>query len=234
MLSPEYCAVCGKFLIGKHRKITCEECWNIHIRPFSGKKCAVCGYPLKLSPGSEPLCRDCFEKSRKFAFSGVSYFGLYKGLLEIAIKTFKIAKRREIGKEIGQTISNHLKKFLSGNKIDIIIPVPLHPEELKARGFNQCHLILSAANVPFIDGVEKRFHGRKQALLSKQERKENVKGLFAVKENVIPQIKGKRICLFDDIFTTGSTVNEIAQELIKAGADAVYVYTVARSIKKSK
>ncbi|OMH40837.1 phosphoribosyltransferase [Desulfurobacterium indicum] len=234
VLSPEYCAVCGKFLIGKHRKIACEECWKIHIKPFSGKRCIICGYPLNLAPGSEPLCRDCFEKKRKFNFSEISYFGLYSGLLEIAIKTFKIGKRHDIGEEIGKTISVHFKNFLSRNRMDFVIPVPLHIEELKTRGFNQCHLILSAANIPFMDGVEKRYHGKKQALLSKEERRKNVKGLFSIKREIISNIRGKRLCIFDDIFTTGSTVNEIAEELIKAGADTIYVYTVARSIKKSK
>ena len=234
ILSPEYCVACGKFLIGRHRKIACEKCWQTHIKPFYGKKCIVCGFPLKLSPGSEPLCRECFEKRKNFNFSNVSYFGFYNGLLKTAIKAFKIEKRIEVGTEIGRTISGHLKNFLSQNNVDMVIPVPLHREELKTRGFNQCHIILSAAEVPFTNAVDKRFHGKKQALLSKEERKENVKGLFSVKKEFSSAIKGKNICLFDDIFTTGSTVNEIASELLKSGAKTVHVYTVARSIKKSK
>ncbi len=189
---------------------------------------------MNLAPGSEPLCRDCLEKKKKFSFSGISYFGLYSGLLEIAIKVFKIGKRRDIGEEIGKTISIHFKNFISRNRIDFVIPVPLHIDELKIRGFNQCHLILSAADISFIDGVEKKYKGKKQALLSKEERRENVKGLFSVKREIVSKIKGKRLCIFDDIFTTGSTVNEIAKELIKAGVDTIYVYTVARSIKEAK
>ncbi len=227
ILSPEYCSVCGKFLFSNHKKVACGSCCKLYFKPFIGAKCKVCGYPLSLSPGCEPLCRYCFE-GRVFSFDNYSYFGLYEGLIEVAIKKLKIDGRKDVAQVIGGEISFYLRRFLNENGVKLLTFVPAHKEEKEMRGFNQCEMILEFSSLPFVSILEKMFHGKKQAVLGRKGRKINVKGLFKVKEGV--DLSGKNVCIFDDIFTTGSTVNEVATVLKEAGAHEVSVFTVARSV----
>ena len=226
LLFPEYCVACGSFLFLDHHYIACNECWESYFREFKGDKCSVCGYPLRLKPGTGTVCRECLESGKTFHFDGVNYFGFYDELIELSIKAVKFEKRLPVSREIGRTIEKHLKNYIKEVGAEIIIPVPLHPEELKERGFNQCEEILKGAGISFFSFVKKVYNTEKQASLPARRRRENVRGIFRVTGNV----KNKRVLIFDDVFTTGSTVNEIATELKEKGALKIFVYTVARSI----
>lgn len=226
LLFPEYCVACGSFLFLNHHYIACNECWKNYFREFKGKKCAVCGYPIRLKPGTENVCKECLESGRTFYFDGVDYFGLYTELIDVSIKALKFERKLPVGWEIGKTISSHLKRFIRSVDSEIVVPVPLHKNELKERGFNQCEEILKGADVPFRMLVEKVYNTKRQASLHANMRRENIKGIFKVRGNV----KNRRVIIFDDVFTTGATVNEIARELKENGAAKVFVYTVARSI----
>jgi len=116
---------------------------------------------------------------------------------------------------------------------DIILPVPLHPKRLRERHFNQSALIARAC-----------FPGKRQKIapdvlvrhratppqtgLRGSERRKNLSGAFSL--NTPKQIQGKGILLIDDVFTTGSTVNECAKVLRRAGAKRIEVFTLARAI----
>ena len=226
LLFPEYCVACGSFLFLDHHYIACNECWESYFREFKGKKCLNCGYPFRLKPGIEAVCRECLESGRTFYFDGVNYFGVYSELIDLSIKALKFEKKLPVSWEIGKTIENHLRSYIGEIDAEIVVPVPLHPEELKERGFNQCEEILKGAGISFFSLVEKVYNTEKQASLPANRRRENIKGIFRVTGNV----KSKRVLIFDDVFTTGSTVNEIAKELKEKGASKVFVYTVARSI----
>jgi ComF family protein len=127
-----------------------------------------------------------------------------------------------------------LTEFITARKPDVIIPVPLHRSRLRSRGFNQAvllgELFSSRLSIPMqLDGLERIRPTEPQIELSAEDRRNNVKGAFAVKRP--DRIQGKRILLLDDVMTTGSTVNECAKVLNKAGADAVIVATIARTAK---
>ncbi|SNR61281.1 ComF family protein [Desulfurobacterium atlanticum] len=218
--------MCGRYLFVNHKKVACNLCWRLYFKPFLDKKCEVCGYPLRLSPGCEPLCGECF-RGRSFNFDAVDYFTLYDGIVEIAIKKLKFEFRRDIAEVLGDGIKLHLCKFLKKKKVDFVVPVPLHPDELKVRGFNQCELILRGAKIPFVSGVVRLYPGKRQSTLGKKERRENVRGLFGLEKGI--DFRGKTVCIFDDIFTTGSTADEIARLLKDSGAKRVVVYTLARA-----
>jgi ComF family protein len=113
---------------------------------------------------------------------------------------------------------------------DVVIPVPLHKQRLKERGFNQS--LLLAREVARVFGLEVDYRSlkrirptRPQVDLKPDERKKNVKGAFDVKSP--ERVRGRRVLLVDDVFTTGATVSECARVLKKAGAE-VYVLTLAR------
>jgi len=114
---------------------------------------------------------------------------------------------------------------------DLIIPVPLHQSRLRARGYNQALLICRTVFAnrknlidPFI--LVRTRKTRSQTGMSGVERRRNLKGAFAVKKR--ERIAGKKIILVDDVFTTGTTVNECARTLYRSGVARVDVFTLAR------
>jgi ComF family protein len=114
---------------------------------------------------------------------------------------------------------------------DLIIPVPLHPARLRKRGFNQslvfCRKLFSRSKAKIDPLVLQRPQWtRPQTGLNGAERRRNVRNAFQVKKP--EKIKNKRILLVDDVFTTGSTVNECAMILLKNKAAEVEVFTFAR------
>ena len=119
--------------------------------------------------------------------------------------------------------------------IDLIVPVPLHIKRLRKRGFNQALLLFTkwatTENIPYDPHVLKRPQKTvPQTNLSRKERKKNIRGAFEIRSPVA--IKGKRILLVDDVYTTGSTVNECARILVQGGAAMVDVLTLARAVEK--
>ena len=115
-------------------------------------------------------------------------------------------------------------------EIDFLIPVPLHEEKEKERGFNQSKLLADELSkmigIPVLDGNLIRVKNTKtQTELSYKERQENLEKAFKVLN--WREIKGKRIVLIDDVLTTGSTLNHCAHALLNSGAAAVYALTAA-------
>ena len=121
--------------------------------------------------------------------------------------------------------------FLTNKTNFILIPIPLSVKRLKRRGFNQAEEIAKELtkflNIPLIsDCLIKNQETRAQTELNDKERKENVKGVFLVKNK--EKIKNKEILLVDDVYTTGSTMEEATLVLKKAGAKKVIGIVIAR------
>jgi ComF family protein len=120
--------------------------------------------------------------------------------------------------------------------IDMIVPVPLHPSRLRAREFNQSLLLadqlsrflarpVSATHLVRITATDP------QTTLTRQARLRNLRKAFAVRR---PQdLREKRILLVDDVFTTGTTLNECAKALREAGTGPVFALTLARTVDAS-
>ncbi len=226
LLYPNFCGVCGSFLFKDHYFVACKECWEEKFTPYSGRKCSVCGHPLEFLPGAPSICRRCLEKKRTFNFDSVFYFTLYRGLPEFAVKELKFSRLKPVAQAIGETISGHLLEVLSQLGVDLIVPVPVSRETLRERGFNQTEEILKRAGIPYVSLLEKPFTPEKQSTLSFKERSENVRGVFRVKSEFKLELLGKSVLIFDDVFTTGATADEIAGLLKRHGAREVFVYTV--------
>ena len=116
-------------------------------------------------------------------------------------------------------------------KYDIIIPVPIHKKRKAQRGYNQTQLIASKISkylkIKLCDDVLiKSKNTIAQSKLNKNKRKQNIKGAFKILNS--EKIQGKNILLFDDIYTTGSTVNECSKILTRAGAKRIGVLTIAK------
>jgi len=117
--------------------------------------------------------------------------------------------------------------------LDLIIPVPLHKNDLKKRGFNQSLLLGKVIGDYFSIPVGENVLIKKkitpfQVNLSKKEREKNILKAFSVEKP--EEINGKSIMILDDVFTTGATVEECAKELIKSRAKNIFVLTLARTV----
>jgi len=140
-----------------------------------------------------------------------------------------------LGRMLAEVIQGFGSEFLSG----IVVPVPLHSSKLRQRGFNQAEEIARAALKNLNRGGLKLATGildRKRATesqtgLSDHQRQQNVRGAFVVAAPGEIAGKNKDVLLVDDVFTTGATVGECARVLRRAGADRVFVATVARVLK---
>jgi len=118
---------------------------------------------------------------------------------------------------------------------DLLIPVPLHWKRLFWRQYNQAilltHHIAQQTRIPMRSDLIRRHRSTPpQGKRNRQERYANVRGAFSIRDQKTPFIKGKRLTLIDDVFTTGSTLNECARILLQAGAKEIRILTLARVI----
>lgn len=199
--------------------------------------CNICCIPFEFdtATGTE-LCASCIQKAPDYnrARSALKYNDASRPL----ILGFKHADQTHAVLAFMPWMKASGVEFISGaHKADILIPVPLHPLRLLARRYNQAallaHKFSKETGIPvFLDGLKRVRHTPSQGHLNAGERAKNVKKAFAVTPRYIEQIKGKNILLIDDVYTTGSTVNECARALKKAGAFEVNVLCIARVVKE--
>ena len=128
-------------------------------------------------------------------------------------------------------ILNHKNAFQIIKRYDIIIPVPISKKRLKERGYNQSELIAKQIAKVTEMQLEKRcLYKNKniiaQSSLSKEQREENIKGVYSIKNK--EKIQNKNVLLFDDIYTTGSTVNECCKIIKEANPKKIGVMTIAK------
>jgi len=156
--------------------------------------------------------------------------GYFEGPLREAIHQFKYRPCRSLGKPLALWMLEHVGL---DRDIDIVMPVPLHTRRLRQRGFNQAlllaHGVSSAYNIPLSsDNLARIRYTRPQVELSGSDRIANVEGAFALRQ---PEyVEGRKVLLVDDVFTTGSTLNECSTVLKEAGALNVSALTLARAV----
>ena len=185
--------------------------------------CPKCGRPVE----EEGVCVDCAYMHYHFdrAISVLHYTPEVRQL----IHRFKYGGISYLSRTLGRWMAQAYKQRCDW-ELDIILPVPLHPRRQRQRGFNQSALLARELgryiDVPVKENVLiRKKYTPAQAGLSKFQRMQNLRGAFEVRE---PEtVRGKSILLVDDVFTTGSTVNECSMVLLQAGAQRVYVITLA-------
>ena len=227
-LFPEYsCYVCGRELMIPKNHI-CELCAK-SMRAISGNICKKCGMPI---PEGNSYCDTC--KSRDYAFDTARACYNYNETSGKIVMDLKYNKKKFVVPFMATEMLLKLDEF--GVMPDIIIPVPVSKRRYKERGFNQAELI--ANEISDMTGgkiivdctlVEKVIDSTPQARLKGKERIENLRGAF--KLTTRKSLKGKNILIIDDVFTTGSTVNEVARVLRTVHPDTINVLTFAKTVK---
>jgi len=229
LIFPPHCAFCGTSLAEDDTAEICSGCLR-SIRFISPPICPKCGFPFPMEMGEDHLCGQCL--GRQCHFGSARALGLYEGPIREAIHHLKYGGKSFLAKPLVGLLDRGYP-FIDYGSYDLLVPVPLHPKRLRERGFNQA-LILGKAigqreGVPCRGFLLKKIRwSLPQINLSPKEREKNVKGSFAVADPGV--VRGKRVLLIDDVMTTGSTVNECAGELLKAGAGEVDVFTLARAV----
>ena len=199
--------------------------------------CGICGEICK-----ESLCKKCAIKMRKYEINLINkhkkmYFNesmhifKYDEIIRQKLIEYKFQDKAYMYKTFAKIILKNKKVCGFLEKYDIIIPVPIHKKRRLKRGYNQTELIAKeiCENINLelkTDILIKQRNIKAQSELNRNERKENIKNAFKVKN--ADKIIDKKILLFDDIYTTGSTVNECSQILGKAGAKQIGVLTIAK------
>ena len=210
------CDICGRETFGTN---ICKNCAKTLI--YNDKAvCPVCGRKTVINE----LCIECKQKPPLFKMAVSSF--VYEGGAVRLIKKFKNGTGY-LKDFFADRICKSLKRF---PEYDCIVCVPMTPRAQARRGFNQGGLLAKAVSErvgkPYIKGaLEKCKETGEQKNLSHKERIKNLSGCFRVVER--EAVKGKRVLVVDDILTTGTTADEMAKALLKAGAKEVYLATVA-------
>ena len=215
----------------------CPACIS-GVVPVTSPVCPGCGLMFQGREGENHLCRDCIEAPRPFHSARAA--GVYDQTLKRAIHHLKYRGKIGLARPLGRFLYVMCLQHFNAGCIDLVIPVPLHIKKLRQRGFNQALLLVReweklASSLSGLEGafrLDERSLGRNrqtqpQTQLSKKERQSNIKNAFSVRD--FSAVAGKNILLVDDVFTTGSTVDECAKVLLNAGAKKVHVLTLARA-----
>ncbi len=231
LVYPQACAVCGRSVESRHDGVACFRCWD-ESPLFRGDEtlCWKCG-ALSLASVSEDKrktirCGRCDDD----VFTAARACGLYEGALRVSILELK--RQPHVARRVVK-LMYELQQREPLNSADLIIPVPLHPERERERGFNQASVVareLSGLSGLRMDehSVGRRVHTeRHRAGMDAKARRRSVANAFAVRHADL--ISGRRVLLVDDVFTTGATVSACAAVLKENGAEEVFVLTLARA-----
>jgi ComF family protein len=210
------------------------------MRPESGSVCSRCGDSL-LEPGGthdSRTCRTC--RLVPPPFTRTVAYGLYQQRLRDAIHVLKYDGVPSAAQGLGRLLSEAIAKLDGEAPAQmLVVPVPLHGSKHAERGFNQARLLACEAlrilkkshrawQLTLAPGTLMRLRMTKsQAGLTSRQRRMNVRGAFSVSEPGL--VAGKHILLIDDIMTTGATARAAANALLRAGAETVWVATLARA-----
>ncbi|MGH9715196.1 MAG: ComF family protein [Candidatus Acidiferrales bacterium] len=241
VLFPAPCRICGEALITASRIPICGLCLDEFER-IVDPLCACCGRPLVSFPIvqavaeqsrdvklPDPLCRLC--RADFYAFDRARSFAIYDRALSEAVLLLKYEQVSSLADWFGARLAEIVLGAGAEWRADVVVPVPLHRDRHRERGYNQARLIARP--------IARRLHLRldsnllirtkprpAQLVLSRTEHWKSVRGAYATGEGM--KIDNLRVLLVDDVLTTGATLDACSRALKKAGATAVFGITIGR------
>jgi len=237
---PSSCRLCESPLLRLSRLPVCDACID-SIQAFDVPRCGICGEAVNSFRDSEEeiLCGMC-NRARPHFMRAYAY-GSYDGALRGLIHLLKYQQVKPAAEPLGKLLASGMSGF-NGNVLFpiLVVPVPLFGAKQRQRGFNQADLLSRAvlkhlnswnpSRFELHTGNLKRIRSTvSQTGLTSHQRRKNVRGAFALSKP--RQVQGRSVLLIDDVYTTGTTLNECARVLRSVGAERVWVATVARVLR---
>jgi ComF family protein len=193
--------------------------------------CSSCNAPFQnnFPLDANGVCALC--RSGLLGFDRAASFGFYDGALRSLIHLLKYSGMRPLAGRLSGLLDRALPV---DDRYDVIVPVPLHWRRRWQRGFNQAELLARDVSrhrrIPILNALRRRKSTTTQAGLTSAGRRHNMAGAFEVRDGA--EVRGKRVLLIDDVFTTGATASACAVALKKAGAGTVSLLTLARADRR--
>lgn len=215
-LFPAKCVICQNLFIFKDQNLFCDGCLSM-IKKEYVEHCSGCGNKIK-------NCQLCLKRR---LFHRLRIFKNNDRYITDLIYHFKIKGYKRLSTVIAEKIKEDLEDFVREERIDLVTYIPLDKTTLKERGFNHLEEILKNIFPSYLifEIVEKTEKTKLQMDLSRDQRLINLKGVFSLKDT---DIKDRRVLIFDDIMTTGSTMKEVCNTVKKGKPEKVYGYVIAR------
>jgi competence protein ComFC len=218
---PQHCLVCKK----QSNWLLCSDCIN-SLGVCKLPRCSVCSKPL-FENAKNLICPLCLSTKRYFT-KGFSLFNYKDEKIKLIIESIKYYNRPHLVKLLFH-FRQDIKNSIIFNGCDCIVPIPMNRKDIKERGFNQAVLIAKVlskiTNIPVnFNLLEKTRKTKKQVGLNYMQRKNNLTGAFSIQKSS----NIKKVVLVDDVFTTGSTINECAKVLKRQNIESVF-FTVANT-----
>ncbi len=231
LLWPRTCPICGK-LSDRPQRYICSAClMRINFVEQSEGCCHICGRSVE-ELKTDYLCEDCrvYKPNYDRAATALNFSGAARKL----VTKFKYNSCLWLLQDFVDWLESAAMARYDLNAADIILPMPTTLLHRLDRGYNPSAVLArhlaKRIGKPCLSGILKRKgHPKRQAGLSEEARRENVKGTFRIPKGEV--LQGKTVLLLDDVLTTGSTLSEAARELKNAGAKRVLALTLARSYK---
>lgn len=218
LLFPDYCLSCSKSLI-KAEKFLCTKCQ--YRLPLLGKD----EYKELINPRF-------YGKVRIDQVFGYLKF-VKGGMAQKIIYGLKYDDHKEWGTYFGLKMGDKMLENLGKIEYDLVIPVPLHSKRLRSRGYNQSELLAEAISqkievIMYSDAVSRKIYTETSTRKNRKERVQNPEEVFAVE---LPEmVCDKKILIVDDVITTGSTIEALANKLYMAGAEKIGIAGLAIAV----
>jgi len=221
---PAHCAHCEEPAEGGFLCVTCRA----DIRPVPEPKCPVCSHAFS---GTSPefMCVNCGD--RQFYFDSAVAVFQSRGVLRDLVHRLKYSRATWLATPLADLMTEGFADpRFAGLTFDAFVPIPLHPRRQRERGHNQSALLARELGrkkgLPARNLLKRTRYTVTQTHFDRQERMQNLRDAFSLRQNV--QVLGQNLLLVDDVFTTGSTLDECARVLTSAGAKTVCALTLAR------
>lgn len=237
LLFPPTCVLCGDGAGGKTGRDQVEVldlCAGCALTlPDIDVACLRCAEPLSIGADSIEsglVCGACQKKPPRYDASTCAM--RYEYPVDHLLRAFKFHGRLVYGRTLAELLAQRLRAARCNPWPELLIPVPLATARFRERGFNQAieigTVLEDKLKIPLrADIVRRTRHTREQSGLEARERRKNLRGAFAVERKSL----AKHVAIVDDVITTGSTMNELARTLRRAGAERIEAWALARTSK---
>lgn len=221
-LFPPRCPICDDLMEpGQEICIWCRR----EVQTVTEPVCKRCG--KQLGDDRREYCSDCARKNHTYR-QGKAVF-VYRGSIRQSMYRFKYSNRREYAAFYAKEAAKRYRTWVEKKKIEVIVPIPMYPGKKRRRGYNQAEVFARALGrelgIPVERGLVKRVKDTvPQKELNDKERRHNLKNAFQLASDIV---KYRQILLVDDIYTTGSTMDAVAEVLLSGGAERIYYICIS-------